>query len=349
MKVPYTIALCFFIGDVYGSPRRALLWRQVDEPITSVPAPGNNTAVAPEEVTTSTAFATAMHTVTSCAPDVTDCPGSTANKTSLVSSASDALSLTSAIANPPPEATSGPSSITAQGVQPSAFPLTGGQPLGSTSRGGIFSIRPSAPISGSAPFPSGPFPSGPSSSGLPIPSAQPPLNVTFPGPGGPVSGLNGTIGTALAPLSSNSPTSASARPPPPPPPGNATASRLGQGAGAAQSLTPPAPFVNGTRTTLTVAATTVQTIVSCASTVSSCPAASDTAALSSALSALPSDAIQTVVVTSTIAEYTTICPVTAASAVSSSVLGSISSAITTVSGKLPQDRVRSMGQVVDGI
>lgn len=332
MKFTYAVALCFLTGDVLGSPRRAFPWRRVDDAVTSVPT-GNSTAVAPEEATTSTAFTTAMHTVTSCAPDITNCPASTANRTSLISSASNALSLTSAIANPPPGSTSGPSPITAQGVQPSPFPLgDGGQPHGSASGGGIFSILPSARISGSAPFPSGPLPSG-----LPIPSAQPSLNVSSPGPGGLVGGLGGTAATALASLSSASPASVSARPPPPPPPGNATASRLGQGSGAAPSITPLAPFINGSRTTLTVAATTVHTIVSCASTVSNCPAASDTAALSSALSALPSDAIQTVVTTSTIAEYTTICPVTAASAVSSSVLGSISSAITTVSGKLPQD------------
>ncbi|KAI0134146.1 hypothetical protein BJ170DRAFT_186736 [Xylariales sp. AK1849] len=96
-----------------------------------------------------------------------------------------------------------------------------------------------------------------------------------------------------------------------------------------------APFTNDTGvagvTTLTIGITSIATVISCAPTITDCPAASNTAALSSALATLPADAISTVLVTSVIDVTTTVCPITEAQGISSSIIDSIisSSAIVT--------------------
>lgn len=88
---------------------------------------------------------------------------------------------------------------------------------------------------------------------------------------------------------------------------------------------PPAPIANGTLptpaseqlTTLTVLSTQVRTVISCAPTVTNCPA--DASSLSNLASTAP-EQVSTVLVTDVVQLATTICPVTAAEAVSSSVI-----------------------------
>lgn len=78
--------------------------------------------------------------------------------------------------------------------------------------------------------------------------------------------------------------------------------------------------VNGTSgeelTTMTVLTTSIRTVISCAPSVTNCPA--NSASLASLASSAP-EQVATVLVTDTIQLATTICPVTAAEAVSSSV------------------------------
>ncbi|KAI1207325.1 uncharacterized protein F4807DRAFT_184696 [Annulohypoxylon truncatum] len=71
-------------------------------------------------------------------------------------------------------------------------------------------------------------------------------------------------------------------------------------------------------TTLTVNVTSISTIISCAPTITDCPAASNTAALST----LPSEAVSTILVTSVVDITTTVCPVTEVSKISSSIVAS---------------------------
>lgn len=88
---------------------------------------------------------------------------------------------------------------------------------------------------------------------------------------------------------------------------------------------PPAPIANGTvptpaaeqLTTLTVLSTQVRTVISCAPTVTNCPA--DSSSLSDLASTAP-EQVSTVLVTDVVQLATTICPVTAAESVSSSVI-----------------------------
>ncbi|KAI1194719.1 hypothetical protein F5X97DRAFT_327286 [Nemania serpens] len=94
------------------------------------------------------------------------------------------------------------------------------------------------------------------------------------------------------------------------------------------------PFANTTTaaagtglTTLTISATSVGTIISCAPTVTNCPALSGTGAVTS----LP-EGVSTELVTTVIGVTTTVCPVTEATAVSSSVLASFSSPAPTGTG-----------------
>ncbi|KAI2606379.1 uncharacterized protein GGS25DRAFT_387684 [Hypoxylon fragiforme] len=87
---------------------------------------------------------------------------------------------------------------------------------------------------------------------------------------------------------------------------------------------PSPPFSNVTETgagltTLTVSLTSVETVISCASTINGCTAATDYNALSS----LPREALSTMLVTKAIGITTTVCPVTEASAVSSSIVASL--------------------------
>lgn len=71
------------------------------------------------------------------------------------------------------------------------------------------------------------------------------------------------------------------------------------------------------------------TVISCAASITNCPAATATSEISALQSSLGSAAIQTVEVTSVVGVTTTICPVTAAEGVSSSVASSMSQAVVT--------------------
>lgn len=107
----------------------------------------------------------------------------------------------------------------------------------------------------------------------------------------------------------------------------------------------PAPIANGTvptsaadeLTTLTVLSTQVRTVISCAPTVTNCPA--DSSSLSNLASTAP-EQVSTVLVTDVVQLATTICPVTAAESVSSSVIsvaatGGITGTTITASANLP--------------
>lgn len=88
-------------------------------------------------------------------------------------------------------------------------------------------------------------------------------------------------------------------------------------------------------TTLTVLTTSVRTVISCAATVTDCPA--NSASLTNLASVAP-EQVSTVLVTDVIQLATTICPVTAASGISSSVIsvaatGGITG--TTITGTTP--------------
>ncbi|MCV5062444.1 hypothetical protein OFM35_28545, partial [Escherichia coli] len=72
-------------------------------------------------------------------------------------------------------------------------------------------------------------------------------------------------------------------------------------------------------TTLTVIATSIETITSCAASITNCPARTEE------LAALPTEALATTVVTRTAHLTTTVCPVAEASSISSSVFHQASS------------------------
>ncbi|KAL7941643.1 hypothetical protein V8C42DRAFT_173657 [Trichoderma barbatum] len=78
-------------------------------------------------------------------------------------------------------------------------------------------------------------------------------------------------------------------------------------------------------TTLTVIATSVHTVISCAPTVTNCPAHLN----STGAGSLPESAKTTVIVTDTIVLATTVCPVSEASSISSSIQAAHSSGIIT--------------------
>lgn len=114
---------------------------------------------------------------------------------------------------------------------------------------------------------------------------------------------------------------------------------------ASNAESAPAPIANGTLptsaqeqlTTLTVLSTQVRTVISCAPTVTNCPA--DSSSLSNLASTAP-DQVSTVLVTDVVQLATTICPVTAAESVSSSVIsvaatGGITGTTITQSASLP--------------
>ncbi|KAL2276264.1 hypothetical protein FJTKL_01028 [Diaporthe vaccinii] len=94
------------------------------------------------------------------------------------------------------------------------------------------------------------------------------------------------------------------------------------------------PTPGGEQTTLTVQVTHLHTVISCAPTVTNCPAATATKEISEAISSHGSSAVQPVIVTSIVGETTTVCPVAEASSISSEVGASLSSAVvtTTVGG-----------------
>lgn len=115
--------------------------------------------------------------------------------------------------------------------------------------------------------------------------------------------------------------------------------------GVASNAESPAPIANGTvptsaqeeLTTLTVLSTQVRTVISCAPTVTNCPA--DSSSLSDLASTAP-EQVSTVLVTDVVQLATTICPVTAAESVSSSVIsvaatGGITGTTITQSASLP--------------
>lgn len=77
----------------------------------------------------------------------------------------------------------------------------------------------------------------------------------------------------------------------------------------------------GPQTTLTVAVTNLHTVISCAPTVTNCPGANNTAALST----MPASDVMTSVVTEIVDLATTVCPVTEAESVSKSVVEAHSS------------------------
>lgn len=380
------VAVLFSQGAIAG-----LLHRQNIPPAPSVsPFPINGSAANPPpngtaggQLTTEVVYTTNIYTVTSCAPDVTDCPGRTTSEVSPVSVNTVYVTASSGSGLPPPvptanatggapslpppqpslsasdSALSSNSPVTDAGASGSGIPpipsgppsglpplptlnVTGGggvqAPAASSSSSSGTAVSSNSPVTGTGdPSASGlpPLPSGPASSLPPLPSVSPPAGngtggAQVPGsaqPGGPNSVPPPTNGSAtgLPPL------------PPPqttgfPAAGGAAAPTGGLSSNLPVASGPPAPFGNSSvsQTTLTVEATTIRTVISCAPTVTSCPAASE----SSAISALPSGAVSTVVVTDTIAQYTTICPVTAASSLSSSIASSFSSAITTVTGEL---------------
>ncbi|KAI1112352.1 hypothetical protein F5Y14DRAFT_275191 [Nemania sp. NC0429] len=117
--------------------------------------------------------------------------------------------------------------------------------------------------------------------------------------------------------------------------------QLATGTGAASSSLPassysPPPFANTTTagagsTTLTISATSVQTIISCAPTVTNCPGASGTGAVPTSLP----EGVSTSLATTVVGVTTTVCPVSEASAVSSSVLASFSSPLPTEATTAP--------------
>ena len=72
------------------------------------------------------------------------------------------------------------------------------------------------------------------------------------------------------------------------------------------------------QTTLTVVATQIHTITSCAPTVTDCPADK------TAIASLPESAKSTVVVTDTVVLSTTVCPVSDASSISASIISKAS-------------------------
>ncbi|GFP58852.1 hypothetical protein TASIC1_0011021900 [Trichoderma asperellum] len=78
-------------------------------------------------------------------------------------------------------------------------------------------------------------------------------------------------------------------------------------------------------TTLTVLATSVHTVISCAPTVTNCPARTNQTAIAS----LPESAKTTVVVTDTVVLATTVCPIEQASSISSSLQAAHSSGLIT--------------------
>lgn len=330
MKTPCggSLAVLLFLGQgVLAGPfkpwhDRMFQRRQNSDNSTYSLAPGPNAADEGDDVVTSTALATAIYTVTSCAPDVTNCPASGANQTtSLVSTPDGGIQVTTVTIYP----SDVPSGSFAAEQTPSATATAlgagrPGSPSGSAiGPGGQFNGSTTA--TGAAIQPSGPAVTGGVMAQAP-PSPPAASNGTaLTGPGGSATGLGGTVPTGAA--AANNPGVVGV---------NGTGALTGAAA-AAPSASQPVPSVNGSRTTLTVAATTIQTVISCAPSVTSCPGAGETAAISSLASSLGTDAVQTVVTTSTIAVYTTICPVTEASSLSSSILTSMSGALTTASCK----------------
>lgn len=330
MKTPCggSLAVLLFLGQgVLAGPfkpwhDRMFQRRQNSDNSTYSLAPGPGAADEGDDVVTSTALATAIYTVTSCAPDVTNCPASGANQTtSLVSTPDGGVQVTT-VTIYPSDVPSG-SSAAEQTPFATATALGAGRP-GSPSGSAIGpggQFNGSTTATGAAIQPSGPAVTGGVTAQAP-PSPPPAASngTALAGPGGSATGLGGTVPTAAA---ANNPGVVGV---------NGTGALTGAAA-AAPSASQPVPSVNGSRTTLTVAATTIQTVISCAPSVTSCPGAGETAAISSLASSLGTDAVQTVVTTSTIAVYTTICPVTEASSLSSSILTSISGALTTASCK----------------
>lgn len=92
------------------------------------------------------------------------------------------------------------------------------------------------------------------------------------------------------------------------------------------------PAAEAQQTTLTVAVTNYHTVISCAPTVTNCPANSNNTA---AMSTMPASDLVTQVQTSVVDLYTTVCPVTAAESVSKSVVQAHSSGYITGTPRAP--------------
>lgn len=337
--------MMFLLGEgALAGPFQPLFRRQNATVVSSLAA-GNTAgaAGAGEQYTTSTALTTAIYTVTSCAPDVTNCPaGGAANQTSAISTPNGGV-LTTTVTIFPSDTTAG--SLTAEQTPQAtstALGVGGGSNTTSAALGTESVTAEQAPsATPTALAPAGAFNGSSTSVALSsYPTVTGGVTAQAPGPsagnetgsatnlGGVASASGGASSSSVLatrpPVSENTTATAAANNP-----GVLGTGGLSGAATTGPSITAPAPFINGSQTTLTVAATTVNTIISCAPSITSCPGASETEAISS----LGPEAVQTVRTTSTIAIYTTICPVTAASSLSSSILTSMSDALTTASCK----------------
>ncbi|KAL7918319.1 hypothetical protein ACQKWADRAFT_304521 [Trichoderma austrokoningii] len=100
-----------------------------------------------------------------------------------------------------------------------------------------------------------------------------------------------------------------------------------QASATSAAVTAPAAVTDAAdaATTLTVLATSVHTVISCAPSITNCPARSNQTAIAS----LPESAKTTVVVTDTVVLATTVCPIEQASSISSSLQAAHSSGLIT--------------------
>ncbi|KAH9906650.1 hypothetical protein F4778DRAFT_589049 [Xylariomycetidae sp. FL2044] len=114
-----------------------------------------------------------------------------------------------------------------------------------------------------------------------------------------------------------------------------SATALGNSTSVTAGVATQPPVVNGTDgaslTTLTISSTLIETVISCAPTVTNCPAASDTDAISS----LPAGAASTVLVTNVVDVTTTVCPVSEAASVSASIVQSFTVPPVTLTSTIP--------------
>lgn len=126
---------------------------------------GNGT----HSVVTEVIYTTNVHTVTSCAASITDCPAASSSVLSTEVAAITTTYTVSASGLPPVSGgAAGPSGLPS-GLSLSAIPSgqrpSGPSPSGVTAVGALGAANPSGPIaSGSGPIPSGPIPSGPAPS-----------------------------------------------------------------------------------------------------------------------------------------------------------------------------------------
>ncbi|RFU25973.1 hypothetical protein B7463_g10357, partial [Scytalidium lignicola] len=241
-----------------------------------------SSSAAPVQYTTSTIFSTSVSTIISCAPTVTNCPAHSTILTTVVVPVSTTICPVTATEGASTSTPAGPagSGPTPSGSFPSGPAASGPAGSGPAPSGSFPSgPAPSGPA-GSGPSPSGSFPSGPAGSG-PAPSGAAPSG---PVSSGLASGASSSVSVPSGPAPSGSAPSGSG----PAPSGPA-------GSGPAPSSSAPVQY-----TTSTIFSTSVSTIISCAPTVTNCPAHS------------------TILTTVVVPVSTTICPVTAAEGASTS-------------------------------